>query len=64
MALSIALQKAMILRALNEAGYASIDTKIENIMISDHKDNNSDKICKVWMIDVGSIVKHGDKDRS
>jgi hypothetical protein len=49
---------------LNEAGYANIDTKIENIMISDHKDNNSDKICKVWMIDVGSIVKHGDKDRS
>ena len=30
-------------------------------MISEHNDNNGDKICKVWMIDVGSIVKHGNK---
>ena len=54
MALSIALQKAMMLRALNNGGYANIDTKLENIMIS--KDG------KVSMIDIGSIVKHGSKD--
>ena len=44
----------MMLRALNNGGYANIDTKLENIMIS--KDG------KVSMIDIGSIVKHGSKD--
>ena len=52
-ALSVALQKVMILRALNEAGYANIDTKLENIMISEDG--------KVSMIDIGSIKKHGTK---
>ena len=50
-ALSIALQKAMILRALNDGGYANIDTKLENIMISEDG--------KVSMIDLGSIEKQG-----
>lgn len=52
MVLSISLQKAMILRALNDGGYANIDTKLKNIMIS--------KEGIVSMIDIGSIVKHGD----
>jgi serine/threonine protein kinase len=52
-ALSIALQKAMILRALNDGGYANIDTKLENIMISEDG--------KVSMIDLGSVVKQGDR---
>ena len=55
-ALSIALQKAMILRALNNEGYANIDTKLKNIMISEDG--------KVSMIDIGSIVKHGDEIRA
>jgi serine/threonine protein kinase len=55
-ALSIALQKAMILRALNNGGYANIDTKLKNIMISEDG--------KVSMIDIGSIVKHGDEIRA
>ena len=55
-ALSIALQKAMILRALNNGGYANIDTKLKNIMISEDG--------KVSMIDMGSIVKHGDEIRA
>ena len=54
MVLSIALQKAIILRALNDGGHANIDTKLENIIIS--KDG------KVSMIDIGSIVKHGSRD--
>jgi serine/threonine protein kinase len=41
----------MILRALNDGGYANIDTKLENIMISEDG--------KVSMIDLGSIVKQG-----
>lgn len=49
----MALQKVMILRALNEAGYANIDTKLENIMISEDG--------KVSMIDIGSIKEHGAK---
>ena len=52
-ALLIALQKAMALRALNNAGYANIYTKLSNIMISEEG--------VVSMIDIGSIVKHGDK---
>ena len=52
-ALSIALQKAMILRALNDGGYANIDTKLENVMISEDG--------KVSMIDLGSIVKQGNR---
>lgn len=52
-ALSIALQKAMILRALNDGGYANIDTKLENIMISEDG--------KVSMIDLGSIEKQGNE---
>ena len=52
-ALSIARQKAMLLRGLHESGYVNIDTKLENVMIS----NNG----VVSMIDVGSIVKVGKK---
>ena len=52
-ALLIALQKAMVLRALNNGGYANIDTKLSNIMISEEG--------VVAMIDIGSIVKHGEK---
>ena len=53
-ALSIARQKAMLLRGLHECGYVNIDTKLENVMIS--------KNGVVSMIDVGSIVKVGEKD--
>ena len=53
-ALSIARQKAMLLRGLHESGYVNIDTKLENVMIS----NNG----VVSMIDVGSIVKVGKKE--
>lgn len=55
-ALSVARQKAMLLRGLHECGYVNIDTKLENIMIS--------KNGVVSMIDVGSIVKVGGKDDS
>ena len=55
-ALSIARQKAMLLRGLHECGYVNIDTKLENIMIS--------KKGVVSMIDIGSIVKVGEKDDS
>lgn len=55
-ALSIARQKAMLLRGLHECGYVNIDTKLENIMVS--------KNGVVSMIDVGSIVKVGEKDGS
>lgn len=55
-ALSIARQKAMLLRGLHECGYVNIDTKLENIMVS--------KNGVVSMIDVGSIVKVGGKDGS
>lgn len=54
-ALFIATQKIMILRALNEAHYSNIDTKLENIMISDDGE--------VDMIDFGSLVEHGQKDQ-
>ena len=53
-ALSIARQKAMLLRGLHECGYVNIDTKLENIIIS--------KNGVVSMIDVGSIVKVGEKE--
>lgn len=53
-ALSIARQKAMLLRGLHESGYVNIDTKLENVMIS----NNG----VVSMIDVGSIVKTDQKN--
>ena len=43
----------MVLRALNNGGYANIDTKLSNIMISEEG--------VVAMIDIGSIVKHGEK---
>jgi serine/threonine protein kinase len=53
-ALSIARQKATLLRGLHECGYVNIDTKLENIMIS--------KKGVVSMIDVGSIVKTDQKN--
>ena len=53
-ALSVARQKAMLLRGLHECGYVNIDTKLENIMIS--------KNGVVSMIDVGSIVKTDQKN--
>lgn len=49
----MALQKAIILRALNDVGYANIDTKLENIMISEDG--------KVSMINLGSIIKQGNE---
>ena len=55
-ALSIARQKAMLLRCLHECGYVNIDTKLENVMLS--------KNGVVSMIDVGSIVKVGEKKDS
>ena len=53
-ALSIARQKAMLLRGLHECGYVNIDTKLENVMIS--------KNGVVSMIDIGSIVKTDQKN--
>lgn len=50
-ALFVAFQKIMMLRALNDANYSNIDTKLENIMISDDGE--------VGMIDIESIAEHG-----
>lgn len=68
LALSIARQKAMLLRGLHECGYVNIDTKLENIMISKRRDKLIiDWLTKdvesivVSMIDVGGILRIGQK---